>query len=104
MQQEWINALAYIVVVIILGVFGILVRDFFKWLNCLLKKESGIETSPFVTHCQLASTKSEIYNDVTEIIERTKNEMATKESVSALREDFKEVKKILKHKPTCLMI
>ena len=101
-MDKWVDALAYILVAVILGVFGILIRDFFKWLNGFIKKSSDIEIPPYVTHTQLASTKSEIYNDVTEIIEKTKNELATKESVNLLREDFKEVKKNVEGQTTIL--
>lgn len=76
-----------------------LVKPFYDFIlrlidNVRLNKEpkSPEAVSPFVTHAQLASTKTEIYNDITGIIKDAKSEFATKESVDALRQDFKDVK------------
>lgn len=76
-----------------------LVKPFYEFILKLIDNaRSNKETketesvSPFVTHAQLATTKTEIYNDITGIIKDAKSEFATKESVDALRQDFKDVK------------
>ena len=76
-----------------------LVKPFYEFILKLIdnarsnKEPKETESvSPFVTHAQLATTKTEIYNDITGIIKEAKSEFATKESVDALRQDFKDVK------------
>lgn len=76
-----------------------LVKPFYDFILRLIdnvrsnkEPKSPEAVSPFVTHAQLASTKTEIYNDITGIIKDAKSEFATKESVDALRQDFKDVK------------
>lgn len=85
---------------ILAGAVGlVLVKPFYDFIlklienirsNKEVKSTEGV--SPFVTHAQLATTKTEIYNDITGIIKDAKSEFATKESVDALRQDFKDVK------------
>lgn len=76
-----------------------LVKPFYDFLlkiidNFRNRPQQQIDNvTPFVTHAQLATTKTEIYNDITGIIKDAKEEFATKESVTALKEDFRDVKK-----------
>lgn len=77
-----------------------LVRPFYDFLLKIIenfknnRQAQPVESvTPFVTHAQLATTKTEIYNDITGIIKDAKEEFATKESVTALKEDFRDVKK-----------
>ena len=76
-----------------------LIKPFYEFILKLIdnarsnKETKSVEdATPFVTHTQLAATKTEIYNDITGIIKDAKSEFATKESVDALRQDFKDVK------------
>jgi len=85
---------------IVAGAFCLaLVKPFYDFILKLIdnmrsnKDAKSVDTvSPFVTHEQLSETKTAIYNDITGIIKDAKNEFATKESVDALRQDFRDVK------------
>ena len=73
-----------------------LVKPFYDFLLKIIDnfKNKPTETvTPFVTHPQLATMKTEIYNDVTTIIDKTCEKMASKESVDNLKDSFDEVKK-----------
>ena len=84
--------LAFAIAIIIGALSTPFVKIIFELIKSLFTEKKE-EESLFVTHQELSKTRREIFNDVNNIIEKTKSEMATKESVNDLKEDFQEVKK-----------